>query len=120
MIRLLINYINAWRERHNPTSPYVANWQRPWDGRSDIAGLFAAVAERGGTWAAVEPGECCTCGHEWRKGEIIGVVTQAYERLDNGSVRRSPGARLACATCVEAQRRHGDLSLQWAREAGLL
>jgi hypothetical protein len=86
----------------------------------DLAALAAVVANGCGTWAARENGSCCTCGHEWGPGEIIGVVTQAFELRDDGSVWRAPATRIACAVCVERTRHEGDLSLTWAREAGLL
>lgn len=86
----------------------------------DMAALAAAVERGVGTWAARERGECCTCGHDWDPGEIIGCVTQAYVVLPDGMVVRSPGTRLACLICVERQRVEGDLSIAWAREVGLL
>ena len=86
----------------------------------DLAALAAVVASGCGTWAARENGSCCSCGHEYVPGEIIGVVTQAFERRDDGSVWRAPATRIACAVCVERTRYEGDLSLQWAREVGLL
>ena len=82
--------------------------------------IAAFLARGNGCWPAVEHGECCTCGHEWIPGEIIGTVAQAYVRTHDGGVLRSPGVRIACSVCVERQRVEGDLSLRWAREAGLL
>jgi len=86
----------------------------------DLASLMILVGKVGSMWAARENGECCSCGHEWIPGEIIGVVTQAYVRFDDGTVMRSPGSRLACAVCVAKQRATGDLSIEWAKGAGLL
>lgn len=89
-------------------------------GSGDIGTLSAHVNRGRGLWLATQPGSCCTCGHEWLPGEIIGTVVQAYELCDDGAVVRRPGARKACGACVEWQRREGDLSLRWARDAGLL
>lgn len=115
MLRRLIDWLNARTERiEHKLDPHKAEIE------SGLSALAAYVARGNGTWAAVEPGECCSCGHEWIPGEIIGAVTQAYERLDDGTVRRSPGTRLACSVDVERQRLQGDLSIRWAREAGLL
>ena len=86
----------------------------------NMASLLSAVQRGVGTWAAKDGGECCSCGHEWEPGEIIGLVTQAYMRFDDGAVLRSPGTRVACLVCVERQRVEADLSITWAREAGLL
>jgi len=86
----------------------------------DMTALMVLVGNTGSMWAARENGECCSCGHEWIPGEIIGVVTQAYVRFDDGTVMRSPGSRLACAVCVAKQRATGDLSIEWAKGAGLL
>lgn len=69
------------------------------------------------SWPAARPGECPCCGHEWQAGEMIGAISQAYER---NPVRRSPGVRVVCALCDARQAIEGDFSLTWAREAGLL
>lgn len=111
----LVEAINAgWRKR----AP------RPTEAERGLTALAAYLARGHGTWAATENGECCTCGHEWIPGEIIGCVTQAYERQWTSPVtfvvKRSPGTRLACSVCVEQQRVQGDLSVAWAVRAGLL
>lgn len=96
---------------------------RPHTGRrrkDDLAALALLTGINGYLWTAVSEGECCCCGHDWIVGEVIGNVTQAYERLDDGTVRRSPATRLACGVCVEKQRVQGDLSIAWAQDAGLL
>lgn len=117
MIRFLINWLVARGQRKHPSPPW-ASAGRPTD---DQLGTLAAWVNRGaGCWAAREPGECCACGHDWIPGEIIGTVAQAYVRAPDGGVFRSPGVRLACCVCVEQQRVQGDLSIAWAREAGVL
>lgn len=78
----------------------------------DLSTLAVLVSRGTGMWAARQAGECCTCGHEWIPGEIIGYVTQAYVRTGE----RRPGTRLACCVCVERQRLQGDLSLEWKTE----
>lgn len=109
IIRMLIDYLNKLRG----PSRYAA-------GDDDI-NLLAAYANRGaGIWVSVGEGECCSCGHEWDSGELIGHVTQAYVKFSDGVVARCPGRRLACVSCVEEQRIKGDLSLQWARDSGVL
>lgn len=110
MIRLLIAWLAA-----------VRRWRRPWEHDQDksMAALYAALYRGVGTFVATDPGECVCCGHDWIPGEIIGQVAHAYERLPGGTVRRNPGTRLACSVCVERQRYAGDLSLQWARDAGV-
>lgn len=141
MIRRLINWLNGRSERRDGirilsngsrlvglgTTPQRAidEWRRPWDVQSDrergIALISSFLARNERTWAAAEPGECCTCGHDWIKGEMIGLVTQAFEvDRSTGRVWRAPGTRLACCVCVERQAIEGDLSLTWGREAGLL
>jgi hypothetical protein len=113
MIRWLINWLNAWRA---PRVQGSAAWRRPWDAPAVADGLtlIAAAVDRGvDCWAAREPGTCCTCGHEWIAGEIIGPVYQQYRRDDDGSVTYDPAVRRACSVCVEQQRVEGDLSLHW-------
>jgi hypothetical protein len=113
MIRFLINKLNARRTRAMDRAP---RRRRRGDDVMDLALLTAGVS----VWIARERGSCCTCGHEWEPGELIGNVTQAYVLFDDGTVMRCPGVRLACALCVEHQRQTGDLSLLWARDAGLI
>ena len=98
--------------------PAIAEWRNSRNSYN-VSGLVRAVNCGRGCWAAAEHGSCCACGHEWEPGEIIGTVTQEYELQDDGSVVHRPGVRLACVVCVARTRREGDLSLQWAREAGL-
>lgn len=122
MFRFLINLLNRLRRpsRYVGRIPLgeVAIMS---DAERGIATLAAYLAAHECTWYSVMPGECCTCGHEWVQGELIGAVTQAYEvDRDTGFVRRSPATRVACGMCVERQALEGDLSLGWAREAGLL
>lgn len=90
-------------------------------GRQPRPQRVAAHDHKGrGVWVANMVGECCSCFHEWEPGELIGFVTQQYERDHDMRVRHSPGTRLACVLCVEWQRVDGDLSLRWAKRAGLL
>lgn len=105
MIRALINLLNYLRGRVDP-SPYV--------GLTDLSRLTLPKL-----WPAHNAGECCTCGHDWQRGELVGLVTQAYVRRSDGTVTRRPGQRLACGACCERQYAEGDPSVQWAREAGL-
>jgi hypothetical protein len=107
---MLIKMLRMLQRRHDQRRP----WRRPWDnrGRDNLFDLGALVAEVR-VWPASLTGECCTCGHEWQAGELIGEVVQAYELLPDGTVRRSPGTRLACVLCVERTEHEGDLSLQW-------
>lgn len=84
----------------------------------DLVALMAATFPPN-AWVARYAGVCCTCWEDYYQGEYIGVVVQAYERT-YAMVRRNPAARLACVSCVQQQARQGDLSLQWARDAGLL
>lgn len=88
---------------------------------SDDVMLLAAAVDRGtDCWAAREPGECVTCGHEWIAGEIIGGVWQQYRRTSSGMVLFDPEVRRACCVCVEQQRVQGDPSLLWAQNAGVM
>jgi hypothetical protein len=114
---MIVRMIKLLQKRHRERAP----WRRPWDhsGRDTVFALGALVAEVR-VWPAKYKGECCTCGHEWREGELIGSVTQAYELLPDGDVQRRPGTRLACVLCVERTEREGDLSLQWVDEQGQL
>lgn len=117
MIRWLINRINAGR-RAVPEYG-VGTWRRPWDapGFDDSLMLLAAAVNRGiDCWWASEPGTCCTCGHEWIEGEVVGPVFQQYRRDDDGTVTYDPAVRRACCVCVEQQRVQGDLSLRWRDE----
>lgn len=82
-------------------------------------GDLLPIADCSRLWAAKQNGSCCTCGHEWEPGEIIGNVTQAYVLDDAGQVWHRPGVRQACASCVEWQRVQGDLSLRWINVAHL-
>lgn len=112
MLRFLINWLNAWRTRRE-VSAHV--------GVGDNLADLARLVQRGvGCWAARERGSCPSCGHEWIPGEIVGVVEQAYAKGDDGTVYRCPATRVVCGLCVETQRAVGDLSMRWAREAGLL
>lgn len=115
MIRFLINWLNARRTRAMDRAPRK---RRRGDDLMDMALLVGG--SRHEVWFAREPGSCCTCGHEWKPGELIGNVMQAYVLFDDGTVMRCPGVRLACVLCVERQLREGDLSLRWARDAGLI
>ena len=115
MIRWLINLLNAWRR---PVGQQ--QWRRPWDAPplSDSVSLLAAAVNRGTDWwVAREPGTCCTCGHEWIAGEMIGAVFQQYRCTSKGEVVYDPATRRACCVCVEQQRVQGDLSLRWVAEA---
>jgi hypothetical protein len=110
LLRLRLR-VHAQRLIPRPTCPPL----------SDGVMLLAAAVDRGtDCWAAREPGECVTCGHDWITGEIIGPVFQQYARLCDGTVRYWPEVRRACCVCVERQRVQGDPSLQWARDAGAL
>lgn len=100
IIRMLIEFVNKLRG----PSRYVGG------GINDLA---AYVGAGDGIWVSVSVGECCTCGHEWEAGELIGNVTQSHVKFDDGTVWRCPGTRLACVSCVEEQRIKGDLSLRW-------
>lgn len=124
MIRWLINLLNRARPARPEYAPTntahraatAGMWRRPWDAPnvSDSIGLLAAAVNRGmDCWAAREPGTCCSCGHEWIAGEIIGTVYQAYRRNDDGTVTYDPQPRRACCVCVEQQRVEGDLSQHW-------
>lgn len=118
MIRWLINLLNAWRARSDrlPQRRPGTHWRRPWDAPTVPEGvaLLAAAVNRGSDWwVAREPGECCSCGHDWIAGEMIGPVFQQYARQDDGTLRYDPQVRRACCVCVERQRVQGDLSLQW-------
>lgn len=86
---------------------------------NDPIGDLVPIGECSRLWAAKQDGSCCTCGHEWQPGEIIGNVTQAYVLDDAGQVWHRPGVRQACASCVEWQRVQGDLSLRWVDVAHL-
>jgi hypothetical protein len=87
--------------------------------KSDDLVALVAVAHPPLMWFARYGGVCCTCWEDYWPGELIGAVVQAYERT-YAMVRRNPAARLACASCVREQLQEGDVSLRWARDAGLL
>lgn len=113
MIRMLIEFLKAWLVGRQAE-------QRRYVPVDDLVSV-AAVVQRGvGCWPARQHGTCGSCGHEWIPGEVVGAVEQAYEVTGDGMVRRSPASRVVCGLCKEQQRVEGDLSLRWAREAGLL
>lgn len=128
MFRWMINLMNRLRRpsRYVGRVPQGAVAELGQLGAADdaergIAAIAAYLAAQERMWYSAGAGECCTCGHDWRKGELVGLVTQAYE-VDRatGIVRRRPATRVACGACVERQLLEGDLSLWWAAEAGLL
>lgn len=86
----------------------------------DIATMIVSLHQGHGLWSAIGPGECGTCGHDWHRGELVGAVTQSFEKDDAGKVWRSPGVRVVCGACVERTRAEGDLTVPWARESGLI